>query len=146
MSLPPISILGFDKGCHQQAVIELWSEVFGYQAAHNDPELAIEKKVGVEDGLFFVAEDSSKRVVGTVMGGYDGHRGWIYSLAVAPGVRRGGIGSAMVAHVEAVLAEMGCPKINLQIVTDNAAVASFYEKLGYSIEPRISMGKCLRPS
>ena len=77
------------------------------------------------------------------MGGYDGHRGWMYSLAVCPEFRRRGIGQQLVHYLERALAAMGCLKINLQVLAGNAAVAGFYEKLGYKIEPRISMGKLL---
>jgi ribosomal protein S18 acetylase RimI-like enzyme len=92
--------------------------------------------------LFFVAVLESA-VVGTVMGGYDGHRGWVYSLAVQPQLRRHGVGSALVRHLEQALAGRGCMKINLQVRTSNAGVVAFYEKLGYAVEPIISMGKRL---
>ena len=82
---------------------------------------------------------------GTVMGGYDGHRGWVYSLAVVPEVRRRGVGTALMRHVERELAVRGCPKVNLQVLASNAATVAFYEKLGYSVEERVSMGKLLRP-
>ncbi len=124
------------------AVIALWTQVFGYDAPHNDPATAIRRKLAVQRELFFVA-DVDGQVVGTIMGGYDGHRGWMYSLAVDPQFRNRGIGRALVRHVEGALAERGCPKINLQVLAGNAAVAAFYEKLGYKIEPRISMGKVL---
>ena len=75
------------------------------------------------------------------MAGYDGHRGWIYSLAVAPRFRRRGIATALVHHVEQALAARDCPKINLQILPSNSAVIAFYHKLGYTLEDRISMGK-----
>lgn len=133
----------FDAECHQQAVISLWEGVFGYPDPRNDPALAIAKKVAISDGLFFVAEDPGGAVVGTVMAGYDGHRGWIYSLAVDPGSRGEGIGSALMSHVEGRLRDLGCVKINLQILEGNSGVVDFYEKLGYTREPRISMGKSL---
>jgi ribosomal protein S18 acetylase RimI-like enzyme len=82
-------------------------------------------------------------VAGTIMAGYDGHRGWLYSLAVAPEHRRRGIGSALVRHAEQELRKRGCLKINLQILEANAAVAAFYEALGYAVEPRVSLGKRL---
>ena len=82
-------------------------------------------------------------VVGTVMGGYDGHRGWIYSLAVDAAHRRQKLGTALIRHVEKALAEQGSPKINLQVLSSNAGAIEFYEKLGYHIEERISMGKVL---
>jgi ribosomal protein S18 acetylase RimI-like enzyme len=121
---------------------ELWQRVFAYEAPHNAPEFAIEKKLAVDDGLLFVAEIEGK-VVGSIMAGYDGHRGWLYSLAVLPEYRRRGLGSRLVQHAEEHLKALGCPKINLQILKGNEAVESFYQKLGYETEPRISMGKKL---
>ena len=109
---------------------------------HNKPNLVIDKKVEVDDHLFFVALDGDA-VVGTVMVGYDGHRGWIYSLAVSPSHRRQGIGSRLVAHAERALARRGCMKINLQIMEGNEGVAAFYAFLGYSVEKRVSMGKLM---
>jgi ribosomal protein S18 acetylase RimI-like enzyme len=126
---------------HRSEVIALWETVFGYVAKHNNPSLAIDKKRDFDD-LFFVAMDAGA-VVGTVMGGYDGHRGWIYALAVAPSHRRQGIGSRLVAHAEDALSRKGCMKINLQILEENASVAAFYLSLGYSVENRINMGKVL---
>ncbi len=111
-------------------------------APHNDPETAITKKVLAEDGLFFVAivDDA---VVGTVMGGYDGHRGWIYTVAVSPALRRRGIGTALVNHMESFLRELGCLKVNLQVRMRNREVVQFYEKLGFNVEEIISLGKRL---
>jgi ribosomal protein S18 acetylase RimI-like enzyme len=80
-------------------------------------------------------------VAGTVMGGYDGHRGWVYAVAVSPRHRRGGIGAALVRRLEADLTERGCLKINLQVRCTNEAVIPFYEKLGYRVEEIVSMGK-----
>jgi ribosomal protein S18 acetylase RimI-like enzyme len=77
------------------------------------------------------------------MGGYDGHRGWIYAMAVSPESRRSGIGSALVRRVESELKQFNCGKVNLQILADNTEVVGFYEQLGYKVEPRISMGKIL---
>ncbi|GMU20378.1 MAG: hypothetical protein AMXMBFR13_04750 [Phycisphaerae bacterium] len=70
-------------------VITLWTQVFGYDASHNDPALTIRKKLDVQRELFFVAVEQG-RPVGTIMGGYDGHRGWMYSVAVDPQFRRRG--------------------------------------------------------
>ena len=126
----------------ESSVVDLWTEVFGYSAAHNDPLRVIRRKLAVQRELFFVAQDDD-RIVGTVMGGYDGHRGWIYSLAVDPRFRRRGIGRALMAHVEQALAGLGCEKVNLQVFASNASSAAFYLKLGYAVEERISMGKLL---
>jgi len=94
----------------------------------------------VDDGLFFVAMENGK-VVGTIMAGYDGHRGWIYSLAVIPERRRVRIGARLLQHAETELRKLGCVKINLQIFERNVIVKEFYLKKGYDVEDRISMGK-----
>jgi ribosomal protein S18 acetylase RimI-like enzyme len=139
MSMPTIT--PYRDASHRGQVIALWEAVFGYEAKHNRPSLAIDKKREVDD-LFFVAVDG-EAVVGTIMCGYDGHRGWIYALAVAPSHRRQGIGSRLVAHAEDVLRRSGCMKINLQILETNESVAAFYASLGYCVEKRVSMGKLL---
>lgn len=134
------TICTFDDSAHRNEVIALWETVFGYETAHNLPALVIDKKLAVENGLFFVAMHGTE-VIGTIMAGYDGHRGWLYSVAVHPDHRKQGGGSQLVAHAERALTERGCMKINLQIVAGNEAVAAFYESLGYAVEPRVSMGK-----
>ncbi|NMZ35752.1 GNAT family acetyltransferase [Pseudomonas proteolytica] len=125
---------------HRAQVATLWQAAFGYDTAHNRPELAIDKKLAVDDGLFFVATHG-KTVIGTLMAGYDGHRGWLYSVAVHADYRRQGLGASLVRHGEQALIALGCLKINLQITSGNEAVVGFYEALGYGVEPRISMGK-----
>ena len=122
------------------SVIALWRDVLSDSAPHNDPAQIIRQKIEFERDLFYVAVMDST-VVGTVMGGYDGHRGWVYSLAVAPDCQRQGIASALMAHLERALMERGCLKINLQVRASNQGVVSFYEKLGYQVEERVSMGK-----
>jgi ribosomal protein S18 acetylase RimI-like enzyme len=123
-------------------VIALWTEVFPAPAPHNDPPRVIDQKLALQRELFFVAETSGA-VVGTVMAGYDGHRGWLYTVAVDPRHRRRGIGAALVRRAEAALRELGALKINLQVRTSNAGVVAFYEKLGYRVEELLSMGKRL---
>ena len=132
----------YEDSVHRVQVIQLWELVFAYTAAHNDPAFTIDQKLCAKDGLFFVAtrEDT---VMGTAMAGFDGHRGWLYAIAVRPDVRKCGVGSALVKHAEQALAEKGCCKVNLQIVTSNQTTIGFYEMLGYQVEPRISMGKLL---
>ena len=134
-------IIPYAHAAHRDQVIALWTEVFGHDQPRNSPALAIDKKLAV-DGLLFVAQEGSA-VLGTAMAGYDGHRGWLYSIAVAPGHRRQGLGAALVRHAEAALSAQGCMKINLQLLASNEATAAFYQRLGYAVEPRISMGKTL---
>lgn len=123
-------------------VVELWQKIFGYDTAHNDPYLTITKKWAVHDGLFFVAVEKFQ-IVGTIMAGYDGHRGWLYSVAVDPIMRHQGLGSLLVHHAESALKSLGCLKVKLQILNTNIPVTSFYKRLGYEIEPTVSMGKIL---
>jgi ribosomal protein S18 acetylase RimI-like enzyme len=101
------TILPYSDADHRAEVIALWDAVFGYEATHNRPDLVIDKKIGNGDKLFFVAL-STGRVIGTIMAGYDGHRGWIYSVAVSPGHRRQGVGSHLVCFAERALASRGC--------------------------------------
>lgn len=124
---------------HRQQVVALWKDVFGYDQPRNDPALSIDRKLAVDDLLFVALVE--RKVVGTAMAGYDGHRGWLYSVAVAKDERRRGIGAALVRYAERELARLGCMKINLQVLPANEATAAFYSRLGYVIEPRVSMGK-----
>jgi ribosomal protein S18 acetylase RimI-like enzyme len=123
-------------------VAELWGEVFPDDPPHNAAAVAIPRKLAVQPELFFVAEEQS-RVAGTIMAGYDGHRGWLYAVAVSPRLRRLGIGTALVRHAESALAALGCLKVNLQVRASNAGVVAFYRKLGFAVEERVSMGKRL---
>ena len=124
----------------QQAVVALWRDAFPHAPARNEPVANIRRKLGVQRELFFVAVVDG-RVAGTAMAGYDGHRGWVYGVAVDPRMRRRGVGTALMSRVESELRRLGCPKLNLQVLPDNGEVVAFYEKLGYDVEERISMGK-----
>ncbi len=124
----------------EASLIELWQEVLADSAPHNDPALAIRNKLAVDRDLFFVAIADSE-FVGTVMGGWDGHRGWVYSLAVNPEYQRRGIASALMSRLEEELVALGCMKINLQVRASNDKVVAFYESVGYQVEDRVSMGK-----
>ena len=126
----------------REAVIVLWSEVLPNSAPHNDPATSIDKKLLVGPELFLVAV-VDHLVVGTVMGGYDGHRGWVYSVAVNANYRRQGIGRDLIRELETALLERGCLKVNLQVRATNAEAVAFYERLGYRGEDIISMGKPL---
>lgn len=135
-------IAAYVDAVHRDQVVSLWERIFSYGTPHNAPALAIDRKLAVDDGLFFIALTDST-VVGTIMAGYDGHRGWIYSLAVHPDQRGCGIGTRLLAHAEQALIERGCVKINLQVLPGNGNAQSFYEAKGYTVEDRISMGKRL---
>src|SRR5579864_64434 len=97
-----VTIAPYSDAAHRAQVVSLWEEVFGYEAPHNNPNLIIDKKIAEHDNLFFVAIAGSL-VIGTVMAGYDGHRGWIYSVAVLPDRRREGIGSQLIGAAEGAL-------------------------------------------
>ncbi len=130
------------QSADEAAVIALWREALPPNAPHNDPATSIRMKTAVDPDLLLVATVDGA-VVGTVMGGYDGHRGWIYSVAVDPAHRQHGIATALIRNIEALLAERGCLKINLQVRTSNASVIAFYRKLGYATDDVLSMGKRL---
>jgi len=124
------------------ALIALWGGAFDDRRAWSTPAAYLERKrrtqselllVGILDGCLGAA----------VAAGYDGVRGWLYHLAVDPTLRRRGYGAAMVRAAEQRLAALGCPKVNLQVMPDNEAVVAFYERLGYAVEPRISMARTL---
>lgn len=123
-------------------VIAVW-EACRMTVPWNDPHKDIARKMQVNPELFLVAVAEDGRVVGTVMGGYEGHRGWINYLAVSPDCQGQGIGRALMDAVEAKLATLGCAKINLQVRTNNRAVIQFYGHLGYHIDDVISLGKRL---
>ncbi len=135
-----IEIRTFNNKEHRDQVVEIWSSIFGYKERRNNPSFIIDNKLAVNDNLFFIAMEKDK-IVGTIMAGYDGHRGWIYSLAVVPEKRRTNIGTKILKHAESELKKLGCAKINLQIHKKNEMVKEFYLKNGYDIEDRISMGK-----
>ena len=130
------------REAHFDGVRALWLEAFPDDPPHNRAEVAIPAKLAVQPDLLLVALDG-KQVVGSVMAGYDGHRGWLYSVAVGQTNRRAGIGTLLIAEAEQRLARLGCTKVNLQVRAENAAVAAFYRTLGYDAEERVSMGKRL---
>jgi len=122
-------------------VIDLWHRC-NLVVPQNDPQHDIDLKLKTQPDLFFVGTVSNK-MVATVMAGYDGHRGWIYYLAVDPDDQRKQIGRRMMAKAESALQKRGCPKINLQVRTSNQAVISFYKRLGFSNDDVIGLGKRL---
>lgn len=126
-----------------EQVVELW-ERCGLVRPWNDPRKDIERKLTVQPELFFVAERDG-HVVASTMAGYDGHRGWLYYVAVAPELQGEGVGRAMFRHAEEALLALGCPKVNVQIRSGNDAVAAFWGGLGFASDGATGMGKRLIP-
>lgn len=132
----------FEPRDTEAVVVALWESV-GLKRPWNDPHKDIQRKAAVQPELFLVAEDDSGRIVGSVMAGYEGHRGWMNYLATACEVRESGVGRALVAHVERALEALGCPKLSLQVRSSNTDVLRFYAHLGYSVDDTVSLGKRL---
>src|SRR5687768_5989705 len=112
-----------------EPLVALWNRC-GLVTATNDPRKDIERKRAVNPELLFVAVQDGA-VAGSVMAGYEGHRGWINYLAVDPARRRRGLGRRLMEHAEAALRSRGCAKINLQVRHANPAARAFYERIGY---------------
>jgi len=125
----------------QDKVITLWREC-GLVVPWNDPVADIVRKM-TNDGELFLVGELSGDIVATVMGGYEGHRGWINYLAVSPKYRRCGFGRAIMSEVERRIKARGCPKINLQVRSTNSDVISFYGSIGYNVDEVVSLGKRL---
>lgn len=126
----------------RDAVIELW-ETCGLLRPWNNPYLDIERKLSVQAELFLIGTDGNELIIASAMVGYDGHRGWVNYLAVAPGKRRLSLGRQMMQQAELLLKQRGCPKLNLQLRTDNLEALAFYRKLGYIEDAVVSLGKRL---
>jgi len=136
-------------------VVALW-QACGLCRPWNNPHLDIQRKCSVNDKLFLVGEMDDNttgeraglengQVIASVMGSYDGHRGWIYYLAIDPRIQRQGLGEKLMQDIEKRLLALGCPKINLQIRRENNAVIAFYESLGFKEDASVSLGKRLIP-
>ncbi|MDD1621278.1 MAG: GNAT family acetyltransferase [Methylococcaceae bacterium] len=126
----------------RDAVIALWDES-GLLRPWNDPNLDIERKLTVQPELFLVGVDEEQKIIACAMAGFDGHRGWVNYLAVAPGKRRLSLGRKLMEEAERLLKERGCPKLNLQVRTGNLEALEFYRKLGYVQDDVVSLGKRL---
>ena len=124
-------------------VIDLWASAFPADPAHNQSADMIDRKLRVQPELFLVAREADV-VIGAVMAGYDGVRGWIHRLAVRESDQRRGVGTALLQAAEEGLARLGCPKINLQVRAVNGGVVAFYRAAGYEIDDNVSMGKQLK--
>lgn len=125
----------------EAAVIALW-EACKLTRPWNDPRKDIARKLAVQPELFLVATVDGE-IVGSVMAGYEGHRGWVNYLAVAPRARRQGHARALMQRVEQLLLERGCPKLGLLVRNSNPEAVAFYRRLGYAQDDSVSLGKRL---
>jgi ribosomal protein S18 acetylase RimI-like enzyme len=123
----------------EAAVTALWKEC-GLTVPYNDPAADFRFALSKFNSDILVTEDLS----GTVMVGHDGHRGWLYYLAVAPARRRQGVGRTLVDAAEQWLAARDVPKVQLMVRETNTAVVAFYQRLGFDPMPRINMQKWLK--
>ena len=126
----------------RQQLEALWSRVFPDDPSWNAPAPMVETKLKVQPELLLVGVLDAT-VVGAVIAGFDGVRGWLHHLAVTPKYRRGGFATQLVREAEARLLTLGCSKVNLQIRAANREAVAFYEALGYLVEERLSMGRRL---
>ena len=140
MTESSLLIRPFKEG-DEEALVSLWN-MCKLTVPWNNPYKDIARKLKVQAELFLVGYLEDK-LIASVMAGYDGHRGWINYFAVHPDFQARGYGKQLMDNVENRLRELGCPKINLQIREGNDKVFSYYQKLGFVEEKRISMGKRL---
>ena len=126
-----------------EAVVALW-QACELTRPWNDPYKDIERKLGEQAELFLVGARGGQ-VLASAMVGFDGHRGWVYYLAVAPGHQRLRLGRSLMERAEQLPLERGCPKVNLLVRSTSAGVLRFYEKLGYVRDDAVPLGKRLIP-
>lgn len=129
------------KSEFQDAVVDLWRQC-NLIIPQNDPVVDIRKKVDYQPELFFVALLDG-RVVGSVMVGYEGHRGWLNYLAVLPECQGQGYGRKLVENVIAELRKLGCLKVDLEVRKNNSSVIDFYVHLGFKDNEVVGLGKRL---
>jgi len=137
-----VRIRPFDRG-DEAAVVALWEEC-KLTRPWNDPHKDIARKLAVQAELFLVGVVDAA-IAASVMAGYEGHRGWVNYLAVAPRYRSRGYGRALMRHVEELLIGRGCPKVSLLVRSSNVEALAFYRHLGYLPDEAISLGKRLIP-
>jgi ribosomal protein S18 acetylase RimI-like enzyme len=128
----------------EMPVTALW-RACGLVVPYNDPVADFRFARGRPNSDVLVAADAA-RIAGSVMVGHDGHRGWLYYVAVDPEYRRRGIGRLLVRAGEEWLARLGVAKVQLMVRESNAQIARFYERIGYVLAPRIILQKWLNPA
>ena len=127
----------------EAAVVRLWHDC-GLVVPWNDPAKDVERKRACQRELFLVAEVRG-RIVGSIMAGYDGHRGSVNYLAVHPDCRTSGLGRRLIERIEATLTAIGCAKINVLVRRTNPAATGFYRALDYAEDDSVVYGKRLIP-
>ena len=130
-----------DQTDDTEAVVALWRDS-GLTRPWNDPYADIDRKLTTQPDLFLIGETDAG-VAATAMIGFDGHRGWVYYLAVREGLRGTGAGRSLMAEAERLLIARGCPKIMLMVRSTNDDVLAFYDTLGYTADDVVVLGKRL---
>lgn len=125
----------------ESAVVQLWKDC-GLTAPQNDPCKDIACKLEIQPEGFLVG-CLNKKIIATVMAGYDGHRGWINYLGVHPDHQKSGVGRLIMNAAQNLLKKAGCPKINLQIRMTNHTAVEFYKRMGFVEDDVLSLGKRL---
>ncbi len=127
---------------YQEAVVDLWNKC-GLAVPLNDPIEDIQKKLDFQPQLFFIAL-LDDQLIGSVMVGYEGHRGWLNYLAVSPEHQRHGFGKKLVEKAVDELKKLGCLKVNVQVRRKNASTVEFYKHLGFKDDEVVSLGMRLK--
>lgn len=131
----------FDLAHDYEAILALWHTAApGVHVGMSDTRAELAKKLTRDPDLFLVWEEAGE-LMGSVIGGYDGRRGMVYHLAVAPAARRRGLGQQLMAEVESRLRAKGCVKCYLLIAPENLEVTAFYETCGWHEMPVRIMAK-----
>ena len=125
----------------REAVVALWEEA-GLTRPWNDPRADFDLALATTSSAILLAEHDGA-LAGSVMVGFDGHRGWVYYLASAPSLRRQGIGRALMQAAEEWLSVAASPKIQLMVRGDNVAARGFYDALGFELQDVVTLGKRL---
>lgn len=137
-----MQIRPFEEGDADE-LVALW-RLCGLTRPWNNAHRDIARKLQVQRELFLVGvEEGNGAVIGSIMAGYEGHRGWVNYLAVHPDARGAGHGRTLMNEVEAALLARGCPKVNLQLRAENAEALAFYAAIGYAADDAVSLGKRL---
>lgn len=129
-------------GADEAAVTDLW-RICGLVVSHNDPATDFRVARAKENSDVLVGVAPEGKIIGSAMVGHDGHRGWLYYVAVSPDHRARGIGRSIVEAGETWLSERGVSKAQLLVRETNTEVVAFYERIGFETIPRVVMQKRL---